>query len=366
MDGRILNISKEDIAEIISMNGSMNFLDIQNIAEDSPSIDEPVGPSINGQPKFRQRALHQKRKRKPCWESRNEYGVIPTVPKQDTYSKAETHEVVAEIYRAIRASDDYHSKRLDGIYYPFNNSICWLTTHTNEMKQDIAMIKEQHAVGAGTSKSIAAHTQPLIAAHTQPSIDTRIQSSIDARLASFEDRLQSFTYRLDGVYYPLDFQAEQSPSIDRRTRPSINSDHTPLGGKLVIEKFLQDKFDEITFSQDLLKEYIYHELKDIAKSTHARIGMQQLSIGNIHPRMNAIEVDIDRQHCWEKYQDTGLRVPARRLTGSPLGSTPGPTFAIIPSSGRNGNLPIRGSFHISEYGRFQPYWTTEADLKTTI
>ena len=173
------------------------------------------------------------------------------------------------------------------------------------MKQDIAMIQEQHAVRAGTSESIAAHTQP--------SVDARFQSSIDARLASFEDRLQSFTYKLDGVYYPLRdeiyslithmdvaainghdsgtarFQEEHSPSIDRRTRPSIDSDHTPLRGKLVTEMFLQDKLVEITFSQDLLKEDIYQELKDISESTHARLGMQQRNIGNLQPKMNACE-----------------------------------------------------------------------------
>ncbi|KAH0867453.1 hypothetical protein HID58_074475 [Brassica napus] len=63
--------------------------------------------------------------------------------------------------------------------------------------------------------------------------------------------LQSFTYHLDGVYYPLrddidsltthlnalqqeidtiqrllDFQAEPLPSIDRWTRPSIDNDYT--------------------------------------------------------------------------------------------------------------------------------------------
>ncbi|KAF2559260.1 hypothetical protein F2Q68_00015114 [Brassica cretica] len=134
------------------------------------------------------------------------------------------------------------------------------------MEQDIAMIQEQHALDAGASKSFAAHIQP--------SNDARIQTSIDARLASFEDRLQAFTYRLDSVYYPLsdgidslttrldtlqqemdtikrqlDFQAEQSPSIDRRTRPSIDSNHTPLRSTLGTEKLLQDKLDEITFSQ---------------------------------------------------------------------------------------------------------------------
>ena len=135
----------------------------------------------------------------------------------------------------------------------------------DEMKQDIAMIHKQHSVDEGTSKSTANHIQP--------SIDARTRTSIDAWVASLEDRLQSFTYRLYGVYYPLrddidlltkhmntlqkemdniqtqlDFQAEQSPSIDRRTRPSIDHVRTSLRSKPVTEKVLHDKLDDITFS----------------------------------------------------------------------------------------------------------------------
>ena len=59
MDGLILNISREDIAEIIAMNESRNFLDMQNKSEYPPSIDKTDAPSIDGYPKFRRRALHQ-------------------------------------------------------------------------------------------------------------------------------------------------------------------------------------------------------------------------------------------------------------------------------------------------------------------
>ncbi|KAF3544623.1 hypothetical protein DY000_02007876 [Brassica cretica] len=134
MDGCILNISREEISEIIAMNGSKNFLDMHNKAEDPPSIDEADAPSIDGQSEFRRRVLHQNRKRKPRWEMRNEYG-ISIVQEQDTYNKA-------EIYRAMRTTYDYHSKRLDEIYYLFDNSISWLTTCTDEMRKDIAMIQE--------------------------------------------------------------------------------------------------------------------------------------------------------------------------------------------------------------------------------
>ena len=166
------------------------------------------------------------------------------------------------------------------------------------MKQNLAMLQKQHEVGKGRSKSIDAHTWP--------SIDASIQTSIDEGLAPFKDRLQSFTYRLDGVYYPLrdgvdflttrpdalqqemvmiqrqlDFQAEPAPSIDRRTQPSIDDDYTTRWSMLVTEKSLHDKLDEITFFQYLLKEDVYHELKDISETTYARIGMQQRNIRNL-------------------------------------------------------------------------------------
>ncbi|KAF3570452.1 hypothetical protein F2Q69_00059561 [Brassica cretica] len=173
------------------------------------------------------------------------------------------------------------------------------------MKQDMAMLQKLHVVGVRRSTSSTAHAHP--------SIDACIQALIDARLAPFEDRLQSFTYRFDSVYYPLrdsvdflttrldalhqeiymiqrqlDSQAEPSPSIDRRTRPSIDGDYAALRSKLVTEKSLQDKLDEITFSQNLRKKDVYQELKDISESTYVRLGMQQRSsIGNLQHRMHA-------------------------------------------------------------------------------
>ncbi|KAH0879403.1 LOW QUALITY PROTEIN: hypothetical protein HID58_066797 [Brassica napus] len=67
---------------------------------------------------------------------------IPTtiVLELDTYSKTKIDELVEGIYRAIGMADDYFTKGLIDIYYPFNNSIGWLTTGTDEMKQDITMI----------------------------------------------------------------------------------------------------------------------------------------------------------------------------------------------------------------------------------
>ncbi|KAH0942735.1 LOW QUALITY PROTEIN: hypothetical protein HID58_002372 [Brassica napus] len=88
----------------------------------------------------KQSTLHQNKKRTPRWESTEV--PIPTMPEQDNYNKEEIDDL---IYRAIRTSDHYHSKRLDDIYYPFDNSISWLTTRTDEIKQDMTILQKQHA-----------------------------------------------------------------------------------------------------------------------------------------------------------------------------------------------------------------------------
>ncbi|KAF3567347.1 hypothetical protein DY000_02015880 [Brassica cretica] len=158
-----------------------NFLDTHNRVEDPPSIDKADARLID---------------------------------EQATYIKAEVDELVADINRSMRTIDDYHSKRLDEIYYPFENNNSRLTTRTDEMTQDIAMIKEQYA------------------------------------------------QEMDTIQRQLNFKAEQSPSIDRRTLLSIDSDRTSLCGK-----------------------------QDISESTYVRLRMHQCSINNLQNRMHVKEVD---------------------------------------------------------------------------
>ncbi|KAF2560160.1 hypothetical protein F2Q68_00016269 [Brassica cretica] len=180
MDGRILNISKENVADIIAMNGSSNFFHSKKRSDDPPSIDDAAAPSIDGHLESKRSTLHPNRKRKPRWE--NTEGRFP-----------------------------------------------------------------DHTPG---------------------------------RFAT-GDGYDSETTR---------FQAEPSPSIDRRTRPSIDRDYAARRSKMVTEKSLHDKLDEITFPQDLLKEDVYQELKDISETTYARLGMQHRNIGNLQHRMHASEL----------------------------------------------------------------------------
>ncbi|KAF2543789.1 hypothetical protein F2Q68_00030851 [Brassica cretica] len=114
MDGSILNVSKEDFAELFVMHGSDLFCQPKEESTIPPSIDKRTLSSIDGM----------------------------VTPAKDSYNKAEIDELVEEIYRVIRTFDDFHSKRLDDIYYPFDKSISWLTTCTEERMQDLAMLQK--------------------------------------------------------------------------------------------------------------------------------------------------------------------------------------------------------------------------------
>ena len=59
--------------------------------------------------------------------------------------------------------------KLDGVYYPLNDSISWLTTCMEEMRQDIAKI------------------QRVVDIHHSPSIDRNHSESIDRHHSTLID-----------------------------------------------------------------------------------------------------------------------------------------------------------------------------------
>lgn len=52
--------------------------------------------------------------------------------------------------------------KLDGVYYPLNDNINWLTTCMEEMKQDIARMQTHHAAEVITPASIDKNIPPSI------------------------------------------------------------------------------------------------------------------------------------------------------------------------------------------------------------
>ncbi|KAF2611602.1 hypothetical protein F2Q70_00011996 [Brassica cretica] len=118
--------------------------------------------------------------------------------------------------------------KLDGVYYPLNDSISWLTTCMKEMKKDIARI--QNATDVARPPSIDSSQSPSIDRHHHTSIDNHFAVSIDSNPSrphtmksqpNFHTReeidqlvegiyraLETTEERLDGrcddIYFPMD------------------------------------------------------------------------------------------------------------------------------------------------------------------
>ena len=148
------------------------------------------------------------------------------MPRLRSYSKEDMDDIVRVISRAQEMSLDDTYKRLEDVYYSLNDSIDRLTTRMDELEQEMDMIRRQNAIRSEAS--------------------------------------------LDGL-----------------TRPSIDGGYEYLKKRLVTVKLLEDKLDEINFSQDLLKEDISQRFEDILETTHARIRMQQGCIGHLRKRMHS-------------------------------------------------------------------------------
>jgi len=72
--------------------------------------------------------------------------------------------------------EDFQMK-LDGVFYPLNDSISWLTTCMEAMRQNIARI--QRATDVSRSTSIDRHRQASIDSRLHASIDNRLPASVD-------------------------------------------------------------------------------------------------------------------------------------------------------------------------------------------
>ena len=67
--------------------------------------------------------------------------------------------------------------KLDGVYYSLNDSIIWLTTGMEEMKQDIARSQRAADISRPTSIDNRLHT----------SMDSRLNTSIDNHIPASAD-----------------------------------------------------------------------------------------------------------------------------------------------------------------------------------
>ncbi|KAF3573503.1 hypothetical protein F2Q69_00059809 [Brassica cretica] len=189
-----------------------------------PSIDVDVPTSVDRRPEFGIRAFDLLGTRRFYWEENDEYGIYRDdqgytrdldghtilVHSKDirrllerasrdepSYICLPEHaslftqtELIPEIYTKDKINEMFYGvcgeheknkeafqRKLDGVYYPLNDSISWLTTCMEEMKQDIARI--QSATDIARPTSIDNHLHTSIDSRLGTSIDNRIPASVD-------------------------------------------------------------------------------------------------------------------------------------------------------------------------------------------
>ncbi|KAF3484983.1 hypothetical protein F2Q69_00052693 [Brassica cretica] len=153
-----------------------------------PSIDVDVATSVDRQPEFGRRAFDFNGTRRFYWEEKDQYGVYKDdqgyardlygstisvhindikrlleraskdepayicLPKHvssftqtklvpEIYTKDEINEMFYGVCGEHERNKEAFQIKLDGVYYPLNDSISWLTTCMEEMKQDIARLQ---------------------------------------------------------------------------------------------------------------------------------------------------------------------------------------------------------------------------------
>ncbi|KAF3567351.1 hypothetical protein DY000_02016043 [Brassica cretica] len=322
-----------------------------------PSINIDVS-TVTRQPEFSRRAFDPYGNKKFYWEDKDEYGVyrddrefardldehtIPVHNKDirrllerasrdeaayiclpEHASQVTQTKLVPEIYTKDKINEMFYGvccehvrnkeafqMKLDGVYYPLNDSISWLTTCMEEMKQDIARI--QNATGTNRPQSIDIRQSPLLDIHHHTSIDNRLAASIDTNpprphkikaLETTEERLDG---RCDYIYFPKDLtisaltskveaiqgglveiqsyiarRAEAPISIDRRINKSIDTNHSASididtnRGRLV-PKTTSDMFNTP-----------YHG-KEISADTYAALTINQFNLESLGERLQRIE-----------------------------------------------------------------------------
>ncbi|KAF3552630.1 hypothetical protein DY000_02007634 [Brassica cretica] len=132
MDGHIINVSKEEIRMLL----------------ERASRDEPSYTCLP--------------------EHASSFTQTKLVP--EIYTKDEINEMFYGVCGEHEKNKEAFQMKLDGVYYPLNDGISWLTTCMEEMKQDISRIQSATDVARPT----------LIDNHLHTSVDNRISASVDA------------------------------------------------------------------------------------------------------------------------------------------------------------------------------------------
>ncbi|KAF2616405.1 hypothetical protein F2Q68_00039617 [Brassica cretica] len=196
-----------------------------------PSIDIDVPTSIDRRAEFGKRAYNHDGTRGFHWDENDEYGVyrddhghardvdghIIHVSDDIFWKELQWMSTTTYVFQNMLAQEkniDNFQMKLDGVYYPLNDSISWLTTCMEVMRQDIARMQTQRAAKATTPASIDENLPTSI--DTDPSQSNPMKSQPDSYTRAEIDQMVEEIYktlgpaeerldrRCNDIYFPWD------------------------------------------------------------------------------------------------------------------------------------------------------------------
>ncbi|KAF3536167.1 hypothetical protein F2Q69_00023321 [Brassica cretica] len=398
VDGRTLNVSRKDIADILqTANGAENlFVHQRNIPKYQqkdtkeiydtaggidksfkqgsrhpirPSIDVDVPTSVDRRPEFGRRAFDFYVTRNFYWEEKNEYGVyredhgyardlegrticvrnrdirrllerasrdgpsyicLPEIASiftqtklvPEIYTKDEINEMFYGVCGGQEKYEGDFQMKLNCVYHPLNDSIGWLTTCMEEMRQDASrhtsIDKRQHASIDNPLPTSIDHPLPVSVDNSPPHSpprksqqDFHTREEIDQLVAEIYRALDTTKERIDrrcdDIYFPMDLsisaltskieaiqgelveiqsysarRPEASASIDKRTnistdiRRQTSVDEATNRGRLV-PKVKSDMTDT------------HYHGEEISTDTYATLRRHQFNLESLGDRLQRME-----------------------------------------------------------------------------
>ncbi|KAF3563120.1 hypothetical protein DY000_02016128 [Brassica cretica] len=262
-----------------------------------PSIEIGDQTSINRRPEFGKGAYDRDGTWRFQWEEKDEYGVykddhghardvdghIIRVSKDDIRSLLERASMDKHNYKSQEKNEADFQMKLDGVYYPLNDSISWLTTCMEEMKQDIARIQAQRAAEATAQASIDRNLSTSI--DDEPSYSNPMKSQQDSYTrAEIDQLIEAMQREIVEIQRYITHRPEASTSIDRRIDISTDSQRktsideaTPTNQRRLVPKVKSDMSET------------NNNGKEISDNAYATLIKNQFQLESLEDKLQKIE-----------------------------------------------------------------------------
>uniref|UniRef100_M4F5I5 Uncharacterized protein n=1 Tax=Brassica campestris TaxID=3711 RepID=M4F5I5_BRACM len=212
---------------------------------------------------------------------------------QEIYTKDEINEMFYGVYGAQKKYNSNFQMKLDGVHHPLKDTIGWLTTCMEEMRQDIATIQQASDASRHTTIDRRQHA----------SIDNPLTTSVDHRLPASIDNNPPHSPLMK---FPQDFNSIEE--IDQLVEEIYRALDTT-------EERLDGKCDDIYFPMDLSISALTSKIKATQGElveTQGFIARRSEASASID-RCNNITTDIHRQTSADEAANQGRLVPKMKL-----------------------------------------------------